>query len=371
MIDRVGVQCAAILLVAGIGCSPVDSVGRESDGGTGQTDSSTSEGTSGSGGTSTDESSGDSTADPPAEWCEQNAAAGRGIAYVGEAEPGVWCGDQLCGGCCFHGNLQCQPSPDDDCGGVAMLCDGAEDCDDGAVCCYQPGVPVYACVPSEQCVEPGIIVCRADDECGAGSCVRGPTVNGALDLGVCQAEMPSACVAEPFADCGGADLHGFDLRGVDLHGAQLCSADLSRASLVAADLREASLVGVDLSDSVLDDADLRGADLQGADLRGSNLTFTRLEGADVRGVVMAQIRGHELHLDGADLSGVSFEGAHVFRSSLVGVDLRNADLRSSLLSELDLTGALLDGARFEDAQLVNVICPDGTEVTGTPCPDGA
>lgn len=75
------------------------------------------------------------------------------------------------------------------------------------------------------------------------------------------------------------DLAGADLAGADLAGANLNDADLSGANLAGATLRNCGLGG----------CDLRGADLRGADVRGTPLHRSKLQNADLRGVVLDPI----------------------------------------------------------------------------------
>ena len=76
-----------------------------------------------------------------------------------------------------------------------------------------------------------------------------------------------------------------DLSGGDLSGLDLSGRNLEGVSLVGADLRYTDLSGVNLKNADLTGADLRGADLRFADLSQALFAETKLNGANLIGVV--------------------------------------------------------------------------------------
>ena len=92
----------------------------------------------------------------------------------------------------------------------------------------------------------------------------------------------------------GCRLHACALRGADLSGARLAMADLSNCDLRDADLTSADLSGCNLRGANLQGAKLWRAKMRPVDLAGdgtrpwpTNLTDSKLDGADLRDVVMA------------------------------------------------------------------------------------
>ncbi len=252
----------------------------------------------------TDSTADGSTTGAPA--CAPAADGGIGLAYLGAPEPGVRCADEVCPfGCDQRFVPSCNPDAEADDYGADAYCDGPEDCAQAEVCCVTEVGDAFdrttsVCVDAATCPAGARRVCNGDADCDGEHCIRGYTNGGALDIGACRAEPPSACTALPEADCAGASLPGMDLDGMDLHDANLCQADLSDAVL-----REALLDGAVLTDAILTNARLNGASLREADLSG-------------------------------------------------------ADLRYAVFHDADLTGADLTGAQLEGTLGANVTCPDGT-----------
>ena len=100
--------------------------------------------------------------------------------------------------------------------------------------------------------------------------------------------------------------HECDLRMADLSGAKLSRADLSGAQLYMANLSGADLSGANLKDALLQEALLQEANLSGADLSGAKLYLANLSGADLSGANLTEADFFGANLDGvigADLSG--------------------------------------------------------------------
>ena len=100
--------------------------------------------------------------------------------------------------------------------------------------------------------------------------------------------------------------HECDLRRADLSGANLSRADLSGANLYLANLSGADLSGANLKDAFMQEALLQEANLSGADLSGAKLYLANLSGADLSGVNLTEADLFGANLDGvigADLSG--------------------------------------------------------------------
>ena len=133
----------------------------------------------------------------------------------------------------------------------------------------------------------------------------------------------------------GVMTHGetrMDMTGADLSEADLRNGDLHRISLAGADLTDADLRGVDLYDDERDE--LRGANLTDIDAAGM-----RLEGADVKNVVLegANLRGarlcratldyakvdHRTDLSGAMLKDASLEGVILTQEQLISADFQS------------------------------------------------
>lgn len=235
----------------------------------------------------------DSTTGAP-QGCVPVAGGGAGLAYVGEPEPGVWCLDEVCEfGCDQRMTAFCNPDAEADDYGADAYCDGPEDCPQPELCCTREEGDAFnrttATCSAGACPEGERPACNVDADCDGGYCIRAYTNGGKLDLGACQAELPSPCIPAPGSDCSGASLRHMDLDGMDLQDANLCQADLFAATLREALLDRAVLADVNLSHAYLNSASLRDADLSGADLRhavfhdadltGADLTSAQLEGA--------------------------------------------------------------------------------------------
>jgi uncharacterized protein YjbI with pentapeptide repeats len=133
-----------------------------------------------------------------------------------------------------------------------------------------------------------------------------------------------------------------------------------------------SLVGADLSGANLRDGvfhlDFTGANLVGADLGGADMSWSRFDGADLRGVVFTgstmggSYRGANMErvLLVLNSAGQDFEGARLSGSALRGdwrnVILRGADLTGVDFTNADLRGADLTGANLAGAVLVGCLC---------------
>ena len=116
---------------------------------------------------------------------------------------------------------------------------------------------------------------------------------------------------------------------------------LSRLSLQGADLRGAILAGADLCGAALPGVDLATADLSGARLARADLSGACLRGADLRSA----------DAEGAALRQADLRQARVHRCSLRQADLRESDWKEANLWQADLAGAELKGARITVDQL--------------------
>jgi uncharacterized protein YjbI with pentapeptide repeats len=206
------------------------------------------------------------------------------------------------------------------------------------------------------------------------------------DAVLVRADLEGARVAGAIlrgANLGHARLRGVDLSGMDLSGAVLAGADLSgaklaRADLGKADLSNALLAEVDLSGARLVEALVLEPVLRKVDARGVDLTKTvffrgTLEdvdfgGANLTSVVFVEVRGERVAFRKATMKGArfvkesSFPGADFTEAALQGANLRGtilaearfegADLRAADLSECDLQGAAMAGVEATDAMLV-------------------
>jgi uncharacterized protein YjbI with pentapeptide repeats len=150
--------------------------------------------------------------------------------------------------------------------------------------------------------------------------------------------------------CGAAgaplDLSGFDLRSagafagacltmMTARNAVFYGMDLSRTALQAADCAEA-----DFRDCRLDGADMRGIVLCGARLDGASM-----QGAQLRALVIDPSRRMQSDLSGACLRHVDLRGADLRDVLLVGTDLSFADLTDANLTDVDLSAAKLCGCK--------------------------
>ncbi len=272
---------------------------------------STDDATSGpsSGGSSAEGSTLDGSSTGAEPSCVAGAGEGRGLAYVGTPEAGVWCVDEVCEhGCDLRFSPSCKPTPEPSIYLQDILCDGPEDCGEGQACCLgvdEHGSSYSRCADEATCLAMGLPTCNDASDCGDGSCVRA-IVGGsshafaeALDVGSCQDEPTIACMLGPGSDCGGARLSHANLSTLELQGANLCGADLSGAVLIDARLDEASLAGADLTRAHLFRTSLRGADLTDASLRDATMTGADLTGADLTGADLTGAHGDVTCPDGA------------------------------------------------------------------------
>jgi uncharacterized protein YjbI with pentapeptide repeats len=204
------------------------------------------------------------------------------------------------------------------------------------------------------------------------------------------------------ADFQGADLRGANLQDAELDRTNLSQTDLrgahgvgsKRAATTTIDLTGANLAGTDLRAADLGRAELDNADLSGADLRGAVLAMarmsgTKLDGANVKDVLMINVRGIEnrvgllsemgalasladleravrddldlgksnlegANLAGGNLAGARLEEAWLHSANLHGTNLKGAKLKSAFLRYSDLAGAAFENAdlRETDAWLV-------------------
>ena len=100
--------------------------------------------------------------------------------------------------------------------------------------------------------------------------------------------------------------HECNLRMADLSGAKLSRVDLSGAGLYSVNLSGADLSGANLKDAFMQEALLQEANLSGADLSGAKLYLANLSGADLSGANLTEADLFGANLDGvigADLSG--------------------------------------------------------------------
>lgn len=125
-----------------------------------------------------------------------------------------------------------------------------------------------------------------------------------------------------------------------LTGAVQFEADIIGSSSTAVSIKRGLAVkwavknGADLRGVFLADAFLGGADLSGVDLSGSDLSRADLSGADLS----------RANLSGADLTRAFLKGANLDGTSLI-----NADLRGAYLNDVDLNSANMSGAQMEGA----------------------
>ena len=91
--------------------------------------------------------------------------------------------------------------------------------------------------------------------------------------------------------CHECDLRMADLSGAGLYLVNLSGADLSGANLKDAFMQEALLQEANLSGADLSGAKLYLANLSGADLSGANLTEADFFGANLDGVIGADLSG--------------------------------------------------------------------------------
>lgn len=231
-----------------------------------------------------EESSSSTTFEPMV--CEPMPNGGAGLAFTGMPEAGVWCIDRVCElGCdCFE-VPECNTNGNDE---RDVLCDGAEDCATGELCCATndgSGVNrTFTVCTMGACAEGASVVCNADDECGGGTCVRAYSNDRALDMGICQAGPPSACTGLAGADCSGASLAGADFTDADLTDANFCNADMTGARLRRAFLDGAFMTGTNLMGADVAFASFRNADLTNMNLSGATIHGANFQGATITGI---------------------------------------------------------------------------------------
>lgn len=149
-------------------------------------------------------------------------------------------------------------------------------------------------------------------------------------------------------DFGGADLRFVDLSNANLQGANFKDAQLDFADLRHADLQGAAFDRTQLVRTDLREAMLRGAtmtppvNIHGADLRGADLRDVRFPFQYDRAGEMTLSGITSTRLDDADLRGVVFSWTMIAGSVFDGADLRGADLSTAVGRPDSLRGALYD-----------------------------
>lgn len=134
----------------------------------------------------------------------------------------------------------------------------------------------------------------------------------------------------------GAVFYGAKVGKVNLEGANLEGAWLGQVKLRGASLDEAQLRGASLDEAQLQDASLKGAELQGASLQGTELQGASLDDAQLQGASLKDAQLQRASLDGAQLQDASLVGAE-----LQGASLEGAELQGALLKGTELQGASL------------------------------
>jgi hypothetical protein len=130
------------------------------------------------------------------------------------------------------------------------------------------------------------------------------------------APVSGDCVAHPYAQCPGADLHGVDFHSANLFSANLSDANLSGALLFGAYLARANLSNANVSNANLFGADLSRTDLSGADLTGADLSRVKLSTTNLSGAVLVRANLYYADLTGADLSRTNISGARLCRTTM-------------------------------------------------------
>jgi fluoroquinolone resistance protein len=173
--------------------------------------------------------------------------------------------------------------------------------------------------------------------------------------------------------------------GVDWYGEQLADREYRRCQFFDADLTEAQSQGVVFTECTfgnvrfnasrhtdsafirctfkrcnLFEAEFTGCKLVGSSflecalrplaVTGGDWSFASLAGADLRGVVLREVRMREVDLAGADcreavLTDVDLSGAQLRAAKLGGCDLRGSDLSALVPGTVELAGALIDVAQ--------------------------
>jgi uncharacterized protein YjbI with pentapeptide repeats len=162
-----------------------------------------------------------------------------------------------------------------------------------------------------------------------------------------------------------ADLREADLRGAKFDKAKAQWIKLDRAkfrfgtALGAADFTAASMRGFvapdsDFSGAILDSAVLRGANFAGADLHGANLKRATLEPGEDLGPT--EVSGANLNgamLDEAHLNFVSFQNTRLIGATITRVKLADTDFSNAMMPNTDFFGATLEGVTFHGSSLEN------------------
>jgi len=169
-----------------------------------------------------------------------------------------------------------------------------------------------------------------------------------------------------FADLGGADLHGADLKKAWLQGANLSNADLHRADLQKARLQWANLSNADLRKTNLQHSNLANAILFKANLSGANMEEARLFHANIQetnfvksiGLTVPQVKEANswtlAFYDTDFLMGLGLSTDHndkVSRKNLSKDFLQNANLQDAMLNGYNLQEANLQEANLHRANL--------------------
>lgn len=166
-------------------------------------------------------------------------------------------------------------------------------------------------------------------------------------------------------DLSYADFGGMDLAGKDLKERSFKGSFLAFVSLEGSDLR-----GVDFEDADLRNINLKGADLSGANLKGANLEDADLTDANLEGALFDEdtlIKGAKLpknnrpetletlvdllaqieQVEKGELDIRKIPRRYLKYVNLRNMDLTGLDLSGMDLNELDLTGVNLSGVIFD------------------------
>lgn len=134
-------------------------------------------------------------------------------------------------------------------------------------------------------------------------------------------------------------LRGCDFRGAHLERADLLAANLRRANLEGAHLEGADLSLADLRDAYLREAKLRLAKLASASLAGTDLWRASLQGADLhdadlRGAKLVEADAIVADFSGANVLAADFRNARLYLAQGRGLTLEGVDLRGAHLGEV-------------------------------------
>lgn len=180
-----------------------------------------------------------------------------------------------------------------------------------------------------------------------GECLSGlplACLRGGLDIDVW--EVSSQEVRDKAAVC----LERADLSDTHLERANLCSADLRAVTLANTQLEAALLVGANMENADILATNLQGALLNNANLKRARLLGASLKNVILWDADLREADFTVAHLQDADLSHAHLESAnlsltHLERAKLCNVHLEGALLYQTKLDDADLTGIILADLR--------------------------